>query len=63
MKTKSKKRFVPVTPGGSYCLHLVANSEAEAWELLLKDASHMPYKNKAEFQQRGYTVEEWFDDV
>ena len=42
----SKVAYVPVTPGGSLIMHLEAKSEEEAWNKLLKDAGHMPYKNK-----------------
>ena len=53
--------FVPVTPGGSVCAHLEADTEDEAWELLMEDAAHMPYPDKAAFIERGYTVEEYED--
>ncbi len=52
-----KVTYFPVTPGGTVCTWLESNTEAEAWDKLLKDASHMPYKGKRGFIQRGYTVE------
>jgi len=54
-----RTQFVPITPGGSACVHLASKTEVEAWKKLLKDAAHMPYKTKENFQKRGYTVEEW----
>ena len=56
IKVKTGK-FVPMTPGGTLCLWLASNNEAEAWGKLLKDAAHMPYQGKQGFQARGYTVE------
>ena len=50
-------KFVPITPGGTACTWLASDTEEEAWQKLLKDAAHMPYKNKVGFQNRGYTVE------
>jgi hypothetical protein len=50
--------FVPITPGGTVLMHLESKTEDEAWKKLLKDAAHMPYKTKENFQRRGYTVEE-----
>lgn len=49
--------FVPVTPGGTVCTWLAAESEQQAIDNLLKDAAHMPYKTWANFQKRGYTIE------
>ena len=54
----SKRKYFPVTPGGTVITWLESNTEAEAWTKLLKDAAHMPYKTKENFQKRGYTVEE-----
>lgn len=48
---------MPVTPGGTVCDWLEADTEEQAWENLLKEASHMPYKTKENFKLRGYTVE------
>ena len=48
--------FVPVTPGGTICIWLEADTEEEAWENLIEDASHMPYKIKEAFEERGYEV-------
>lgn len=53
---KGDKEFVPVTPAGTMLFDLAAWSEAEAWSNLLRSASHMPYKGKAGFVKRGYTV-------
>lgn len=50
--------FVPCTPAGTPCTWLASNTEQEAWEKLLKDAAHMPYRGKKGFQDRGYTVVE-----
>jgi hypothetical protein len=55
------KTYIPVTPGGSLCMNLESNSESEAWEKLMKEASHMPYQTKEDFQNRGYTVEEIYN--
>ena len=49
--------YIPVTPGGTVCIWLESDTEDEAWEKLMKDASHMPYKNKDGFIDRGYSVE------
>ncbi len=54
-----KEQYVPVTPGGTPCVWIAANTEEKAWENLMKDAAHMPYKTKKNFQKRGYTVEKW----
>lgn len=51
--------FVPITPAGTPLAHLESRTEEEAWEKLLKDAAHMPYKGKQGFVDRGYTVEGW----
>ena len=50
-------KYVPVTPGGTLCFWLASKTEDEAWVKLLKDAAHMPYKDKQAFICRGYTVE------
>ena len=52
----NKKIFVPVTPGGTILDWLSATSEQSAWDKLLKDAEHMPYKTKENFIKRGYTL-------
>jgi len=56
--------YVPTTPGGTPCFWLKARTEKEAWDKLLFDARHMPYKDKRAFIVRGYTVvpTEWSDD-
>ena len=48
-----KTVFVPITPGGSACAWLEAETEEEAWKKLLKDAAHMPYKTKENFVKSG----------
>lgn len=48
--------YVPVTPGGSYCMHLESDTEQEAIDKLLEDAKHMPYGTWENFQKRGYTI-------
>lgn len=59
-KDKPKKIvYVPVTPGGTACDWLASATEDKAWERLLIDAAHMPYKDKQAFINRGYTVEKW----
>lgn len=57
-----KSVYYPITPGGTICTWLGSDSEDEAWQKLLKDAAHMPYRGIEGFQQRGYTVER-FDPV
>lgn len=54
-------KYVPVTPAGTPITWLASNTEDEAWQKLLNDAAHMPYKNKEAFIKRGYTVEKWND--
>lgn len=49
-------KYVPITPAGTPYIWLAVKTE-EAWKKLLKDAAHMPYKTKENFQKRGYTVE------
>jgi len=49
--------FIPCTPAGTYLDWLESKTEKEAWEKLLKDAAHMPYKTIENFKKRGYTVE------
>ena len=53
---KKAVQYVPMTPGGTLCMHLVAPTEARAWEMLMEDASHMPYGTVQAFKLRGYTV-------
>lgn len=50
-------KFYPVTPGGTICDWLESDTEEEAWNALMKDASHMPYNGVEGFKKRGYTVE------
>lgn len=51
--------WIPSTPAGTVIFHLGRKTEDEAWEALLKEASHMPYKTKENFIKRGYTVDKW----
>jgi hypothetical protein len=60
--------YVPITPGGTPVAYgagcrmgkvNAARTEKKAWENLMKDAAHMPYRNKQEFIERGYTIEVW----
>lgn len=51
--------YIPVTPGGTPCMWLACETEQDAWDALMEDAAHMPYKNKEGFVARGYTVECW----
>ena len=53
----SKFKFIPVTLGGSLCEWLSSKTEDAAWNKLLKDVKHMPYKTKLDLINRGYTVE------
>lgn len=52
-------KYVPVTPGGTACIHIWADTEEQAVANLLEDAAHMPYDGWAGFQARGYTIEKW----
>lgn len=54
--------YAPITPGGTVLYFLQKPTEDQAWKALLEDASHMPYKGKEGFMQRGYTVEELHPD-
>lgn len=57
-----KMTFIPVTPAGTPCIWLESSTEDEAWTALMKEAAHMPYKDKQAFITRGYTIEE-FEEV
>ena len=52
----SKKEYMPVTPAGTLLTWLIADTEQGAWDNLLEDAAHMPYKTQENFVIRGYTV-------
>jgi len=54
-----KTTYVPCTPAGTPCTWLESKTEDEAWQRLLKDAAHMPYKTIENLKERGYTVEPW----
>lgn len=54
-----KPVFIPETPAGTPLTHLKSRTEEEAWQKLLKDAAHMPYKTKENFIKRGYRVGQW----
>lgn len=49
------KKYIPVIPGGMLCTWLAADTEEEAWANLLRDPE-MPYKGKAEAQERGCKI-------
>lgn len=54
-----RSTFIPETPAGTQLAHLESNTEKEAWERLLADASHMPYEGIEGFKHRGYQVFEY----
>jgi len=51
--------YIPETPGGTILFHLESETEQQAWDKLLEEASHMPYKTIENFKKRGYLVEEY----
>lgn len=51
-----KITYMPITPGGTILMHLESDTEEGAWDKLLEDASHMPYRTKANFIKRGYEI-------
>lgn len=51
--------YVPITPDGTPLVNLSSLTEAVAWEVLMDEASHMPYGSRAAFEERGYTVAHW----
>jgi hypothetical protein len=62
--------FVPITPAGTPVIYgagqrmgklNAASTANQAWKNLMEDAAYMPYKDKAAFIKRGYTVEQWKD--
>lgn len=56
-------KWFPVTPAGTVVTWLSADTPDEAWAKLLEDASHMPYKGRAGFQQRGYRVMKFSEGI
>lgn len=54
--------WVPVTPAGTVCTWLESNTEDQAWEKLKIDVAHMPYQNRQDFIDRGYTVEQYEEE-
>lgn len=52
-------KYVPITPGGTVLGWLARDTEDAAWQALMQDAAHMPYRNRAGFEKRGYTVEKF----
>jgi hypothetical protein len=54
--------YMPFTPAGTPLDHLAADTETEAWENLLEDAKHMPYRTQENFQKRGYSVLPWEEE-
>lgn len=55
--------FVPVTPGGTPLIGLAAKTEDLAINRLLIDAAHMPYGTWENFEHRGYSIEEYPDEM
>lgn len=51
-------KYVPYTPAGTPCVRLASDTKEEAIKRLLKDAAHMSYKTWANFERRGYTIEQ-----
>ena len=54
-------KYIPVTPGGTVLSWLAQDTEEAAWKALMQDAAHMPYRNQAGFEKRGYTVEKFVE--
>ena len=48
--------YFPETPAGTVLINLRAKTEQGAWDKLMHEARHMPYRNKTEFIERGYKV-------
>ncbi len=63
MGYKMSFKFIPVTPAGTVCFWLEADTEEKAWENLMEDARHMPYKDKGAFVKRGYKVDEFSGEL
>ena len=59
MATEQKGAWMPETPGGTVLVELRAPTEDKAWRNLMREAAHMPYRTKEEFQARGYKVLWW----
>lgn len=55
----TKLRWIPETPAGTTLMHLASKTEQGAWDKLMRDAAHMPYNGRAEFEARGYKVIQW----
>lgn len=58
-KPKTRIAYIPDTPAGTTLDWLEASTEEKAWENLMEDAAHMPYKTKQDFINRGYTIHKW----
>lgn len=54
---KNRPQYIPSTPAGTILTWLARDTEDAAWEALLKDAAHMPYRTKENFIKRGYKVD------
>jgi len=54
-------KYIPITPGGTVLSWLAQDTEEAAWKALMQDAAHMPYRNQAGFEKRGYTVEKFVE--
>lgn len=61
--SERKVVYVPITPGGTPCGWLSADTEDKAWRNLIADIVHMPYQNKDHLTYRGYTVEQFVEEV
>lgn len=55
--------YVPCTPAGTLLLHIAADSREKAIENLLDEAGHKPYEGWQGFEARGYTIEEFEEDL
>ncbi len=58
-----KKTYVPSTPAGTLLFHLESKTRKEAIKKVMREAAHMPYKTWADFEKRGYVIEEMEDEI
>lgn len=62
---QEKILYVPTTPAGTPLMYgmngkkIASYSRDKAIANLLKDAGHMPYNGWADFEARGYTIDEY----
>jgi hypothetical protein len=68
----SKVLYVPTTPAGTPIMYgyggmlgkrVASENRDKAIANLLKDFSHMPYKNWEEMEARGYTIVEYTEST